>query len=186
MKMKLLQESPLNTPNYQCQYQCPFQYPGKRNDFYEDEVFGQKFLGVESGGSLEIHGIEKRPWTRLAETLRPKEKLYSTECHDVETPNQWGGFIVYRSIDIWDEWNRFCCYVSFFDRFNASDASCLGFSDPVKNTQDLEAELSDDSGDVLIILKRDGLQKTPFTNIGDFCLWMYNIGLAQLKHLFRK
>ena len=66
----------------------------------------------------------------------------------------------------------------FFDRFNASDASCLGFSDPVKNAQDLEAELSDDSGDVLIILKRDGLQKTPFTNIGDF-----EVGLSRLFYL---
>ena len=40
--------------------------------------FGQKFIGVDINGSLEIHGREKRSWTRLTRTLGPKRKLYDT------------------------------------------------------------------------------------------------------------
>lgn len=43
------------------------------------ENFGQKFLGVESGGSLEIHGPQKTSWTRLAKPLVPKAKAHLEE-----------------------------------------------------------------------------------------------------------
>ena len=47
--------------------------PGKITDSDEDPKFGKKFLAVESGGRLEIHGLEpKVPFTRLATTLHPK------------------------------------------------------------------------------------------------------------------
>ena len=47
--------------------------PGKITDSDEDPKFGKKFLAVESGGRLEIHGLEpKGPVTRLATTLHPK------------------------------------------------------------------------------------------------------------------
>ncbi|XP_007531305.1 inactive cell surface hyaluronidase CEMIP2 [Erinaceus europaeus] len=32
-------------------------------------AFGRKFIGVEAGGSLELHGAPKRSWTLLARTL---------------------------------------------------------------------------------------------------------------------
>ncbi|XP_013402351.1 cell surface hyaluronidase-like [Lingula anatina] len=42
---------------------------GKRDDYESIPGFGQKFLGVQ-GGSLEIHGANKLPWTKLSETAR--------------------------------------------------------------------------------------------------------------------
>lgn len=31
--------------------------------------FGEKFLGVEEGGTLELHGKDKRSWTKLTKTV---------------------------------------------------------------------------------------------------------------------
>ncbi|KAL5012315.1 hypothetical protein ScPMuIL_010866 [Solemya velum] len=42
---------------------------GKRNDMDNIEGFGQKFIGVDAGGTLEIHGKRKYPWTKLDGTV---------------------------------------------------------------------------------------------------------------------
>ena len=44
-----------------------------------DTRFGKKYIGVRAGGMLEIHGEEKTPWTRLADTLEPYEPLALVE-----------------------------------------------------------------------------------------------------------
>merc|ERR1711962_45652 len=63
---------------------CPFTgnaeilLTGTRNDDQNpDDTFGEKFLGVKAGGSLEIHGPYKKSWTKLEGTLNPKEAVYS-------------------------------------------------------------------------------------------------------------
>ena len=56
---------------------------GKRADGSDHKDFGQKYLGVASGGSLEIHGKDKLSWTRLTATLSPKSKIFSTETADL-------------------------------------------------------------------------------------------------------
>ena len=51
---------------------------GTRNDDQNaDDTFGEKFLGVKAGGSLEIHGPYKKSWTKLEGTLNPKEAVYT-------------------------------------------------------------------------------------------------------------
>lgn len=42
---------------------------GTVNDTYSVPGFGRKFLGVGLGGTLEIHGQQKLPWTKLTDTL---------------------------------------------------------------------------------------------------------------------
>lgn len=39
----------------------------------EHGYFGRKFLGVGTGGTLEIHGAKKLSWTFLNKTLQPGE-----------------------------------------------------------------------------------------------------------------
>lgn len=39
----------------------------------EHSYFGRKFLGVGTGGTLEIHGAKKLSWTFLNKTLQPGE-----------------------------------------------------------------------------------------------------------------
>ena len=38
--------------------------------------WGQKFLGVGEGGSLEIHGPNKLSWTKITQTLVPNTKSF--------------------------------------------------------------------------------------------------------------
>ncbi|XP_013411812.1 cell surface hyaluronidase [Lingula anatina] len=45
---------------------------GQRDEFPNEDDFGQKFLGVQEGGTLELHGADKIAWTKLAQTV---EKL---------------------------------------------------------------------------------------------------------------
>ncbi|XP_039606665.1 cell surface hyaluronidase isoform X1 [Polypterus senegalus] len=42
---------------------------GKSDDDKKVPVFGKKFIGVRAGGTLEMHGLEKRSWTLLSKTL---------------------------------------------------------------------------------------------------------------------
>jgi len=51
-----------------------------------DPDFGRKYVGVRAGGTLEIHGKDKKSWTKLAETLVPKEVLFE----NVDQPNTNG------------------------------------------------------------------------------------------------
>ena len=37
-----------------------------------NEDFGQKFIGVAEGGTLEIHGKDKKSWSMLANTVEAK------------------------------------------------------------------------------------------------------------------
>uniref|UniRef100_A0A4X2KBB3 hyaluronoglucosaminidase n=1 Tax=Vombatus ursinus TaxID=29139 RepID=A0A4X2KBB3_VOMUR len=43
---------------------------GKSNEGDSMPTFGKKFIGVEAGGTLELHGARKTSWTLLAKTLR--------------------------------------------------------------------------------------------------------------------
>nr|KAG5690765.1 hypothetical protein BaRGS_013055 [Batillaria attramentaria] len=42
---------------------------GTADSPYEVEHFGRKFLGVGSGGALELHGADKMSWSKLAHTV---------------------------------------------------------------------------------------------------------------------
>lgn len=42
---------------------------GKSDEGESMPTFGKKFIGVEAGGTLEIHGAQKVSWTLLARTL---------------------------------------------------------------------------------------------------------------------
>ncbi|XP_068092458.1 cell surface hyaluronidase CEMIP2 [Hyperolius riggenbachi] len=42
---------------------------GKSNEGESDPIFGRKFIGVSSGGTLELHGSPKLSWTLLAKSL---------------------------------------------------------------------------------------------------------------------
>uniref|UniRef100_A0A8I3MFJ8 hyaluronoglucosaminidase n=2 Tax=Canis lupus familiaris TaxID=9615 RepID=A0A8I3MFJ8_CANLF len=42
---------------------------GKSDEGQSMPTFGKKFIGVEAGGTLEIHGAQKLAWTSLARTL---------------------------------------------------------------------------------------------------------------------
>ncbi|XP_051896303.1 cell surface hyaluronidase-like isoform X2 [Pristis pectinata] len=44
---------------------------GKSTDALNVEHFGQKFIGVDKGGILELHGRKSLSWTFLAQTLYP-------------------------------------------------------------------------------------------------------------------
>ena len=36
-----------------------------------NEDFGQKFIGVKEGGTLEIHGKDKKSWSMLSRSVVP-------------------------------------------------------------------------------------------------------------------
>lgn len=42
---------------------------GKSTDSDNDPIFGRKYIGVTSGGTLELHGQNKLSWTQLTQTL---------------------------------------------------------------------------------------------------------------------
>lgn len=46
----------------------------------EHSYFGRKYIGVGTGGTLEIHGEKKLSWTFLNKTLLPGEANKET-CH---------------------------------------------------------------------------------------------------------
>ena len=51
---------------------------GQRNDNngqYKVPGFGEKFIGVENQGVLQIHGERKLSWTKLEGTLSPPSYL---------------------------------------------------------------------------------------------------------------
>ena len=46
--------------------------PGSKDDEGDVHVdFGQKFIGVNEGGTLEIHGKDKKSWSMLTKTVVP-------------------------------------------------------------------------------------------------------------------
>ena len=51
-----------------------FSYQGMRNDnngAYKVPGFGEKFIGVENQGVLQIHGKRKLSWTKIEGTVSP-------------------------------------------------------------------------------------------------------------------
>ncbi|KAK3087473.1 hypothetical protein FSP39_006382 [Pinctada imbricata] len=48
---------------------------------YNIEGFGQKFIGVEQGGVLELHGDERLSWTKLNRTVPKVSKKYGILFH---------------------------------------------------------------------------------------------------------
>ncbi|KAK7094558.1 cell surface hyaluronidase-like [Littorina saxatilis] len=42
---------------------------GKKGDLTEDQDFGEKYIGVAPGGTLELHGEDKLSWTKLTATV---------------------------------------------------------------------------------------------------------------------
>ncbi|XP_067873820.1 inactive cell surface hyaluronidase CEMIP2-like isoform X2 [Heterodontus francisci] len=59
---------------------------GKSTDAPNVEHFGQKFIGVDKGGSLELHGRKKLSWTSLARTVYPGGLQYGVYRFD----KHWG------------------------------------------------------------------------------------------------
>lgn len=59
----------------------------------EHSYFGRKFLGVGTGGTLEIHGEKKLSWTFLNKTLHPGESNQNNYLFE----RSWGnrGIIVH-------------------------------------------------------------------------------------------
>ena len=66
-------------------------YLGNRDDANDVDGFGQKFLGVQANGTIEIHGEDRVTWTKLAATAGPSPKIY-TNINDQPDNN---GFILY-------------------------------------------------------------------------------------------
>ncbi len=64
---------------------------GERDDAKDVEDFGQKFLGVKEGGTIEIHGEDRLTWTKITQTVGPTPRI-STNLND--QPGNWG-VIVY-------------------------------------------------------------------------------------------
>ena len=55
-----------------------FPISGQRNDNngqYKVPGFGEKFIGVENQGVLQIHGERKLSWTKLEGTVSPPSYL---------------------------------------------------------------------------------------------------------------
>nr|KAF6331578.1 cell migration inducing hyaluronidase 2 [Pipistrellus kuhlii] len=49
---------------------------GKSDEGESMPTFGKKFIGVEAGGTLELHGAQKATWTLLARTLHASGLTY--------------------------------------------------------------------------------------------------------------
>merc|ERR550519_507859 len=47
-----------------------------------DTGFGTKGIYVEEGGTLDIHGEEKLPWTHLTATLQPQSGAFEIQLED--------------------------------------------------------------------------------------------------------
>ncbi|XP_023932501.1 cell surface hyaluronidase-like [Lingula anatina] len=42
---------------------------GQKDEFADEAGFGQKFIGIQANGTLELHGAEKISWTKLSGTV---------------------------------------------------------------------------------------------------------------------
>nr|XP_019586406.1 PREDICTED: transmembrane protein 2 isoform X2 [Rhinolophus sinicus] len=51
---------------------------GKSDEGESMPTFGKKFIGVEAGGTLELHGAQKASWTLLARTLNSSGLTYGS------------------------------------------------------------------------------------------------------------
>ncbi|XP_048756053.2 protein DDB_G0287365-like isoform X2 [Ostrea edulis] len=61
--------------------------------------FGEKFIGVERGGVLHIHGSDQRSWTKLTHTVpKLKEGQISDIYNDGERKTKYQGIVMY----VWD------------------------------------------------------------------------------------
>ncbi|XP_069122385.1 cell surface hyaluronidase CEMIP2-like [Argopecten irradians] len=81
-----------------CRYQgsLNIQLLGNRNTTIDIPKFGDKFIGVEEGGSLNIYGEAKTSWTSLASTLQKMDDAGFAYDHQVTQDDNVQGFIVYR------------------------------------------------------------------------------------------
>ena len=66
--------------------------PGLRGEHKVSDQFAEKVIGVGAGGTLELHGIEVVPWTKLTATLpaianTPGLMLDFKVCYIRERPN---------------------------------------------------------------------------------------------------
>ena len=55
------------------------------DDADEHEDFGQKFIGVNMGGTLEIHGKDKKSWSQLTKTVVPHQIRSTFYCSYCQT-----------------------------------------------------------------------------------------------------
>ncbi|KAK3763654.1 hypothetical protein RRG08_056596 [Elysia crispata] len=69
-------EGLLRIGSEQCRYEgkATIELTGNRGD-HTDSDFGQKYIGVASGGRLELHGERKMPWVKLNQTLDTPDTL---------------------------------------------------------------------------------------------------------------
>ncbi|KAM6169778.1 cell surface hyaluronidase CEMIP2 isoform 2-T2 [Rhynchocyon petersi] len=51
---------------------------GKSDEGVSSSTFGKKFIGVEAGGTLELHGARKTSWTLLARTLHSSGLMFGS------------------------------------------------------------------------------------------------------------
>ncbi|KAJ8300466.1 hypothetical protein KUTeg_021985 [Tegillarca granosa] len=61
---------------------------GRSRGEYNIPGYGEKFIGVDYGGTLEIHGEEKLSWTKLNKTL-PKIKLGDGVLYHHKESDRW-------------------------------------------------------------------------------------------------
>eukprot|EP00105_Crassostrea_gigas_P039885 XP_019924033.1 PREDICTED: neuronal acetylcholine receptor subunit alpha-4-like [Crassostrea gigas] len=58
--------------------------------------FGEKFIGVEAGGTLELHGEGKLSWTKLQGTIKGFSAISSSFRHKDQSDNKkWDGVYMY-------------------------------------------------------------------------------------------
>ncbi|XP_076451163.1 cell surface hyaluronidase CEMIP2-like [Babylonia areolata] len=58
---------------------------GLSNSVHKTEEFAGKFVGVDDGGTLEVHGEDKLPWTKLAHTVPAARDVPCAALYDHQT-----------------------------------------------------------------------------------------------------
>ncbi|XP_062905096.1 cell surface hyaluronidase [Mobula hypostoma] len=114
---------------------------GRSDEGEEVPGFGKKFLGVDAGGTLELHGTAKTSWTLLAKTLPPSGLEFGSY---VERPPTRG--LNVRVVD------QDTGQVLLADRFDTHD-----FANESIRLQNLLQ--SQDSGRIIAIAVRDSAAK---------------------------
>ncbi|KAM9328953.1 cell surface hyaluronidase CEMIP2 [Gastrophryne carolinensis] len=84
---------------------------GKADEIESDPIFGRKFIGVSSGGTLELHGSQKLSWTLLSKSITSSglpagsynhERTYSRGLHVKVIDQETAEVIFYEKYDTYD------------------------------------------------------------------------------------
>lgn len=134
---------------------------GRSNEGEWSPSFGRKFLGVDSGGTLELHGALKTSWTLLAKTLPPSGLEFGSY---IERPVTRG--LNVRVVD------QDTGQVLLADRFDTHD-----FANESKRLQKLLQ--SQDVGRIIAIAVRDSAAKNLLQLTKDTIQELLGSGLVQ-------